>query len=129
MTSTTTTTTLEAITQHLPTLTLRPEGESAAAKPEEKPVQDDAYRYAHLLPVFVPASYPPLEPFEHADPGHRALTHANPRAFLDNATSVVDITPFLGTEVTGVSLAQLDADGRDELALEACPHDFGCTRC
>jgi hypothetical protein len=119
------TTTLETLTEQLPTLTLRPESEPAAsgsAQPAEQ--QQPEYRYEHLLPVFVPATYPPLEPYEHVDPGHRALAHPHPRAFLDGADRVVELTPFLGTEVSGVSLAQLDADGRDQLALEVCAR--GC---
>jgi sulfonate dioxygenase len=77
----------------------------------------DAYRYAHLLPTFTPSSYPPLTPFEHVDPGHRALSHSDPTAFLASATSVADITPTLGTEVRGVNLTRLSSDERDELAL------------
>ncbi|KAK2462010.1 hypothetical protein APHAL10511_006473 [Amanita phalloides] len=78
----------------------------------------ESYRYAHLLPHFSQDRYPPLTPFEHVDPGHRALNHANPRAFLENATSIAEITPHLGTEVVGVNLVELDSDGRDQLALE-----------
>jgi sulfonate dioxygenase len=119
--------TLETITQTLPAaLKLRPTDETAAEPAAQQPLNPaippsgdaDGYRYAHLLPVFSPQTYPALTPFEHVDPGSRALQHTNPRAFLDNATSVVEITPYLGTEVTGVSLAQLDSAGRDQLALE-----------
>lgn len=98
--------------------------ETQAAPPAtlilRSPVEDkprDDYRYANLLPVFSPETYPPLAPFTHSDPGLRALDHPNPRAFLDNATSVVELTPRLGTEVHGVNLATLDANARDELAL------------
>ena len=79
------------------------------------------YRYAHLLPHFSADRYPPLTPFQHVDPGLRALSHHNPRAFLDNATSVRELTPYLGTEVTGVNLAELDSTARDQLALEVQP--------
>jgi len=80
--------------------------------------QESKYRYAHLLPHFSADSYPPLTPFDHVDPGTRALSHDNPRAFLENATSVCELTPYLGTEVKGVNLALLDSTGRDQLALE-----------
>ncbi|KIY53378.1 taurine catabolism dioxygenase [Fistulina hepatica ATCC 64428] len=70
------------------------------------------------MPSFSPEPLPPLLPFEHVDPGFRALKHANPRAFLDGATSIVDFTPRLGTEIRGINLAKLDSDGRDQLALE-----------
>ena len=102
---------VETITEALPTLTLRNKESEGEAK--------EQYKYAHLLPVFPKDEhYPPLTPFEHVDPGFRALTHSNPRAFLDNASSLVDLTPRLGTEVRGVNLVELDNDGRDQLALE-----------
>lgn len=94
-------------------LTLPAVGGSGEKKPEEE------YRYKHLLPHFSDDRYPPLEPFEHVDPAFRALKLPNPRAFLDGAESVIEITPHLGTEVRGVNLAQMDSDSRDQLALEA----------
>ncbi|TFY80183.1 hypothetical protein EWM64_g3822 [Hericium alpestre] len=106
------TATVETITQNLPTLSLR----SSPTDGQEQ--SEEPYRYAHLLPYFSPETYPPLTPFEHIDPASRALSHSNPRSFLDNATSVTELTPQLGTEVRGVSLAQLDSDARDQLALE-----------
>lgn len=84
-------------------------------------LQKSKYRYAHLLPHFSADHYPPLTPFEHVDPALRALSYDNPRAFLDNATSVRELTPYLGTEITGVNLAELDSAGRDQLALEVHP--------
>ncbi|KAI0793277.1 TauD-domain-containing protein [Abortiporus biennis] len=116
------TTTVETITQlaqAIPdTLTLRPSTQAQFANPETVRENSDNYRYSHLLPVFPhDEHYPPLTPFDHVDPGARALNHANPRAFLDGATSVLDITPSLGTEVRGVNLAELDSDARDEVAL------------
>jgi len=78
----------------------------------------EPYRYSHLLPHFSQDHYPPLTPFDHVDPGHRALTHPNPRSFLDSATSVVELTPNLGSEVQGINLAELSSSDRDQLALE-----------
>lgn len=89
----------------------------ATAVSEDKKSEEE-YRYKHLLPHFSEDRYPPLEPFEHVDPAFRALKLANPRAFLDGAESVSEITPHLGTEVRGVNLARLDSSGRDQLALE-----------
>lgn len=106
-------TTVETLTQALPTLTLRSD------KPSEEKLEEP-YHYAHLNPHFSPATYPPLTDFEHVDPGHRALKHPNPQSFLDNATSVTALTPFFGTDISGVSLAALDSDGRDQLALLVC---------
>jgi sulfonate dioxygenase len=90
---------------------------SGAQTKEEKP-ESNRYRYEHLLPYFAADNYPPLTPFEHIDPGSRALSHPNPRAFLDNATKVTDLTPTLGTEVQGLNLTELDSSGKDQLALE-----------
>lgn len=107
-----TTTTVAEAEQGVATLKLQPQTEK---KEEEEP-----YRYAHLLPHFSVDRYPPLTPFEHVDPGHRALSHPNPRSFLDGANSVDELTPHLGTEVIGVNLAELDSAGRDQVALEVC---------
>jgi len=79
--------------------------------------EDPNYKYKHLLPVYLPTSYPPLVPFEHTDPGSRALSHKNPRAFLANATRLVNLTPQIGTEVDGVQLQGLSDEAKDQLAL------------
>lgn len=84
----------------------------------EKQEDAEPYRYTHLLPYFSQDHYPALTPFDHVDPGQRALAHPNPRSFLDNATSIVQLTPNLGEDVRGINLATLDSDGRDQLALE-----------
>lgn len=78
---------------------------------------EEPYRYAHLMPVYSKDKYPPLQPFEHVDAGSRALNHPNPRSFLDNS-QVVELTPWLGSEVRGCNLAELTPDQKDELALE-----------
>ena len=101
--------TVTEVSQTTSTLNLRGKDEEQKA---------ESYSYAHLLPHFSPEKFPPLTPFRHEDPAFRALQHADPRAFLKNATSVVELTPNLGTEVQGVNLATLDSDGRDQLALE-----------
>lgn len=99
------------VAQPSPVLTLRPH---TSAVPKE---ETEGYKYTHLLPTFSSERYPPLEPFEHVDPGHRALSHPDPRSFLQNATSVVEIQPVLGTEIEGLQLTQLTNDERDQLAL------------
>ncbi|KAF5377621.1 hypothetical protein D9615_005108 [Tricholomella constricta] len=106
------TTTTELAQPVSATLKLRPAEEMDKKKDEVEP-----YRYAHLLPHFSQDHYPPLTPFEHVDPGQRALSHSNPRSFLENAT-LVELTPNLGSEVHGVNLAELSNDARDQLALE-----------
>ena len=58
--------TVETITEKLPSLTLRQDQSEESKKEEE-------YKYAHLLPVFdKDEHFPPLTPFEHVDPGFRA---------------------------------------------------------
>lgn len=71
----------------------------------------------------VPAFYDPLEKvedigtFDHNDPGHRAdPTFPN---LLKNATKIYDLSPSVGTEISGVQLSQLTPDGLNELALLA----------
>ena len=76
------------------------------------------YRWTHLLPAFPKDEhYPPLTPFEHVDPGHRALQHPDPRLFLRDA-KVTQLTPPIGEEIRGINLATLTDDEKDELALE-----------
>lgn len=78
----------------------------------------ESYRYAWALPHFDPSlKLPPLQPFDHVDPGRRALGDPNPRSFLDTATRVDDVTPYLGTTVEGIQLNKLDDKAKDQLAL------------
>ena len=112
----------QTLTTSVSSLTLTPsEGDKKVAQEVKKQEEQEPYRYAALLPHFSSQRYPPLEPFTHEDPGFRALTHEDPRAFLRGASSLVELTPNLGTEVRGVSLANLNSDERDELALEVSP--------
>lgn len=114
------TTTETAIAPENATLKLRSPAEATTTAATTIQQQGtEKYKYAHLLPVFTHDHYEPLQPFDHVDPGLRALNHPNPRSFLDNAT-VVELTPGLGSEVRGVNLATLDSDGRDQIALEVC---------
>jgi hypothetical protein len=79
------------------------------------------YRHARFLPSVTPPSalLPPLEPFEHDDPGHRALKLANPRAIFEtDGVRSIQITPGIGSEVSDLKLHLLDASGRDQVALE-----------
>ena len=84
----------------------------------QQPAEPEPYRYAHLLPHFSQETYPPLTPFEHVDPGSRALSHSDPRSFLAQAKSVTQLTPNLGSEIHGISLASLSGAERDQVALE-----------
>ena len=114
----------ETLTRTIATLTLQGQASKEPVKHDAENTEKKAeqpYKYQHLAPVFPKDEhYPPLEPFEHVDPGFRALQHPNPRSFLDNATGIDDLTPNLGTEIRGVNLATLTNDERDQLALEVC---------
>jgi len=55
--------------------------------------------------------------FEHTDPGSRA-NPSKPHLLGPNVNTH-DISPFIGTEINGVQISQLDQAGLDELALFA----------
>lgn len=65
------------------------------------------YPYARLLPSY-DQNYklPPLEPFDHVDPGLKALSDADPLSFLKGA-QVHNLTPRFGGEVSGIQLSSL----------------------
>jgi sulfonate dioxygenase len=89
--------------------------DNATTSAEQEP---SLYRYSHLLPSFDPNEYyPPLDAFEHTDPGFRALSHKDSRSFLANGVTN-DLTPWFGTEISNVDLLSLNEEGRDQLALE-----------
>jgi len=97
---------VETLPAQVNTLTLRGEDD----REEEKKVvghPQPGYPYARFLPSY-DQNYklPPLEPFEHVDPGHAALTDKEPRSFL-KGSQVTNLTPRFGTEVSGVQLSSL----------------------
>ncbi|KAK7451163.1 hypothetical protein VKT23_012494 [Stygiomarasmius scandens] len=74
--------------------------------------------YPFYYPYFdVEEKFPPTEIFEFIDPGTRA-DPAKPHLLNPNTTTK-DISPYLGTEVTGTQISQLSKEGLDELALYA----------
>ncbi|KAL9709560.1 hypothetical protein Ac2012v2_007299 [Leucoagaricus gongylophorus] len=74
--------------------------------------------YPFFYPYFdIAEKWPPLEIFEHNEPGLRA-DPAKPNLLTPNAIAR-DLSPFIGTEVRGIQLSQLSKDGLDELALFA----------
>jgi sulfonate dioxygenase len=98
---------IATVTETLPALKLHHESNG----------DGDQYPYTHLLPTFDSGRYPPLTPFRHEDPGHRALSHADPLTFLQSASRVQEMTPVFGTEVEGINLSRLTPSERDQLAL------------
>jgi sulfonate dioxygenase len=66
------------------------------------------YKYARFLPSYDQSfKLPPLEPFEHTDPGLAALNDPEPRSFLQGA-QVTELSPNFGSEVEGIQLSKLD---------------------
>ncbi|TFK37968.1 hypothetical protein BDQ12DRAFT_666566 [Crucibulum laeve] len=74
--------------------------------------------YPFYLPTFdLNEKFPPIEIFDHVEAGTRA-NPAKPTFINDNVT-LNHLSPYLGTEVTGVELSELTKEGLDELALFA----------
>ncbi|KAI8096813.1 uncharacterized protein BX664DRAFT_383200 [Halteromyces radiatus] len=67
--------------------------------------------------VFPDVKYPPLEPFEHKDPGH--LADPKKSSLFDSATNVYDVTPHVGTTIEGLQLSTLTDQQKNDLALLA----------
>ncbi|KAF8837578.1 TauD-domain-containing protein, partial [Paxillus ammoniavirescens] len=61
--------------------------------------------------------WPPTEVYEHVDPGLKA-DPAKPH-LLTPETKISHISPYIGTEITGIQISQLSEEGLDELALYA----------
>ena len=79
---------------------------------------EEDYKYRRFLPHWSDSlKLPPLEPFDHIDPGHEALNDEDPQSFLADAT-IKQITPTFGVEILdGVDLTKLSRHERAQLAL------------
>ncbi|KAF9069979.1 hypothetical protein BDP27DRAFT_1324495 [Rhodocollybia butyracea] len=74
--------------------------------------------YPFYYPSFdVNEKFPPTELFDHSDSGLRA--DASKPNLLNANTITRDLSPYLGTEITGIQISQLSQEGLDELALYA----------
>ena len=99
--------TVDTLAGRTGTLNLHAEATNASSKSSPQPGPD--YAYARFLPSFDQTlKLPPLEPFEHVDPGHAALKHDDPQSFLRGA-QVSHLTPKFGSEVEGLQLSNLNA--------------------
>ncbi|KAJ7674006.1 hypothetical protein DFH06DRAFT_752632 [Mycena polygramma] len=79
---------------------------------------DKGPSYPFYYPYFdVNEKFPPTEIFEFTDAGTRA-DPAKPHLLTAN-TTIHDLSPYLGTEISGVQISQLSPEGLDELALYA----------
>ncbi|KAF8961174.1 hypothetical protein BDZ97DRAFT_1829881 [Flammula alnicola] len=91
-----------------------------AAKQNIKEAADTKVDKGPSYPFYYPyfdanEKFPPLELFEHVDPGSRA-DPKKPHLLTANVKTT-NISPYLGTEVTGVQISELTNEGLDELAL------------
>ncbi|KAJ3819788.1 hypothetical protein F5880DRAFT_1509886 [Lentinula raphanica] len=74
--------------------------------------------YPFYFPYYdINEKFPPTLLFEHSDPGARA-DPAKPHLLTANTTAR-EISPYIGTEITGIQISQLSKEGLDELALFA----------
>jgi len=79
---------------------------------------DNGPSYPSYFPNFdVNEKFPPLGLFNHVDPGTRA-DPKKPHLLNPNVTTH-NISPYLGTEISGVQISELTKEGLDELALFA----------
>jgi sulfonate dioxygenase len=75
----------------------------------------NAAKYQNYLPHWeINERYPPLTPFTHRDHG----LDADPTFpdLLPSGVTTTELTPTIGTEVTGVQLSKLSNKGKDQLA-------------
>jgi sulfonate dioxygenase len=73
-------------------------------------------KYPRYYPLFkLEEKWPPLEYFEHKDPGARA-DPAKPHLLTADVQERI-LSPYIGSELHGVQLSQLSSEGLDELAL------------
>lgn len=74
-------------------------------------------KYPNYLPTWnSEQKYPPLQPFEHYEHGKDA-DPSFPELLKKGVVQTTELTPTIGTEVTGVQLSQLSDAGKDQLAL------------
>lgn len=72
------------------------------------------YEHKNLLPYFPDVKWSPLEEFLYHDKGlhgDKAFVH-----LLSGATSIFDYTPKIGTEISGIDLANLTDPQKNDLA-------------
>ncbi|KAI8096814.1 uncharacterized protein BX664DRAFT_324940 [Halteromyces radiatus] len=67
--------------------------------------------------VYPDVKYPPLEPFEHKDPGH--LADPKKASLFNHADKIYDLTPHVGTVIEGLQLSTLTDQQKNDLALLA----------
>lgn len=74
----------------------------------------DEYPYEHLLPTFPALKWEPLQQHPYTDKG--LLGSPTFSSLLSTATSIQDLNPKIGTEVTGIDLASLTPAQKNDIA-------------
>lgn len=99
---------LKAFTQSTPSEPLVYEPGRTIAETHEN------YAYDHLLPTFPDLKWDPLVEHSYTDKG--LLGSPSFSSLLTTATSIRDYNPKLGTEVTGIDLANLSSEQKNDIA-------------
>jgi len=73
------------------------------------------HKYKQYMPNWDKVFFPPLPPFEFTDPALRADIHK--RNLLRPGVRTTELSPKMGTELSGVQLSQLSDQAKDDLAL------------
>ncbi|CAF9937048.1 MAG: hypothetical protein HETSPECPRED_010543 [Heterodermia speciosa] len=85
---------------------------------EEGDANHPKANYTHYLPTWDPEEkYPPLTPFEHAEHGLDADKKFP--ELLGPSVEREDLTPTIGTILSGIQISSLSKEGKDQLALFA----------
>ncbi|MCJ1377941.1 hypothetical protein MMC17_001037 [Xylographa soralifera] len=75
-----------------------------------------SFQYPNYLPTWDHSEkYPPLEPFDHYDRGLDA--DRSFRDLIPSGTKVEELTPTMGSIISGVQLSSLNSSGKNQLAL------------
>lgn len=84
---------------------------------DELDKEDKEYAYNGLRPAFPDLKWAALEPFETKDKALLADPNNGFENLFRDAERVIHLSPKIGTEIVGVSLADLDDVQKNELAL------------
>jgi sulfonate dioxygenase len=98
-------------------LAYKPLTEKEREKYTQPPVIDfKINKYAHYMPVWEPHFFPPCPPFHFIDPALRADSR-KPNLLGSKGITVRDLTPKMGSEISGIQLSNMTDAQKDELAL------------
>ncbi|KAH9206075.1 putative alpha-ketoglutarate-dependent sulfonate dioxygenase [Leptodontidium sp. 2 PMI_412] len=86
----------------------------------KRQIEEEGGKTDASYPAYLPTwnhgqKYPALEPFVHIEHGLKA--DPTFKDLLPEGSKIKKLTPTTGSEVTGVQLSQLSAEGKDQLAL------------